>query len=116
MKLPPPCGTNMTYAGYHCRCDPCRAARLAYVQSLPSYAARTANQREKRRQREAEGTIRKPASKSHLPEMEAHRKAISAAKKRDALKWETRFARLVDPDYYRGIRQPLQQSTLSEFA
>jgi hypothetical protein len=34
----------------------------------------------------------------------------------DAWKWETRFAKLVDPDYYRGIRQPQQRSTLSEFA
>jgi hypothetical protein len=34
----------------------------------------------------------------------------------DDAEWERRFQKLVDPDYYRGIRRPLQQSTLSEFS
>ena len=115
----PPCGTNMKYVLCHCRCVLCRAARTAYVHNAPAAIAR----REKMRAHELEiiaevrGARALGAVRDSKELSKAQRESMRMTfAQYDAWKWETRFARLVDPDYYRGTRQPLQQSTLSEFA
>ena len=115
----PPCGTNAKYVRQHCRCVLCRAARLAYVHASPAAMARQAKVHAREieiiaevRAARALGAVRdsKESSKAQRASM---RMTVSQY---DDWKWNTRFAKLVDPDYYRGLRQPLQQSALSEFA
>jgi hypothetical protein len=104
---------------HHCHCILCRAARVAYVNAEPAAIARQAKARAREleiiaevRAARALGAVRdsKELSKAQRASMRM------TAAKYDAWKWATRFAALVDPDYYRVIRQPQQKSTLSEFA
>ena len=115
----PPCGTNVKYVRYHCHCVLCRAARVAYVNASPKAIARQAKARAREleiiaevRAAHALGAVRdsKELSKAQRVSM-----GMTAAKY-DAWKWATRFAKLVDPDYYQEVRQPQRRSTLSEFA
>jgi hypothetical protein len=115
----PPCGNPRKYQNHGCRCDLCRAAHLARVNSYPAAIARRAKVRAREieiiaevRAARALGAVR---DSKELAKAQRKSTRLSAGEY-DAWKWETRFARLVDPDYYRGIRQPLRQSTLSEFA
>jgi hypothetical protein len=115
----PPCGNPRKYQNHHCRCGLCRAAHLTRVNAFPAVIARRAKARAREieiiaevRAARALGAVR---DSKELAKAQRKSTRLSAAEY-DAWKWETRFAKLVDPDYYRGIRQPLRQSTLSEFA
>ena len=115
----PPCGNPRKYQNHGCRCGLCRAAHRTRVNAFPAAIARQAKVRA--REIEIIAEVRAARALGAVRDSKELSKAQRASMRMtpaqyDAWKWATRFAKLVDPDYYRGLRRPLQQSTLSEFA